>query len=574
MDLSQPDITGIKWYRNKKFLIAVIITTVIILGAGSFFGVSYVQAGNLVKEGDKLMAAGQYSEAIVKYEKAGRKFKTFRQKVAAQITLATERQKEDVSFKQAQAGYDSGDWQMCVDSLKSIIDGSPKYQPATELAGKCQQKLDEAAKLAVSATTAASDQAQQTSGSTSRRSGSGAGSSSGSTSTSDSGSSDSDSSGPTIGRTENSSSQSSNSDSSSSSSSSSSTSSLPSCSGSAYYTTSPVATADVSSITPLGNLNPTAHTFPTDHIYFFLRQVGGVPVETNLYAPGDITITSITASEHVTDGYTDYGMSFAPCAEMTGTFGHVTSLSQSVLDAFNAASADSDSTYSTGGKTYHNVVKTVSIAVTAGTQIGTTGGRAGQYALDLTGTDTRSTLTFANNDRWHSYSKNIVCPLDYYSSSTKSSLTSLLGYLSTRRTIEPLCGEFEQDEAGTAQGVWFATGASTSSEDPHLALVHDNVEPNYGAFSVGTTLSASGASSGVYFFTPNHSGTINREFSEVGNDGNIYCYEASQEKGGSVSISFILQLTGSTTLKIQKNSDSTCGAGPWSFGATASDFER
>ena len=56
-------------------------------------------------------------------------------------------------------------------------------------------------------------------------------------------------------------------------------------------------------VTPIGNLNPPAHTFPTDHIYFYPNS-GSFEI----YAPGNITIISIAEQHSPT--VTDYSINF------------------------------------------------------------------------------------------------------------------------------------------------------------------------------------------------------------------------------------------------------------------------
>src|SRR5690242_9125489 len=46
---------------------------------------------------------------------------------------------------------------------------------------------------------------------------------------------------------------------------------LPACSGNTLYTALPTDLSGVSGIVPLGNLNPTGHTLPTDHIYLYVQ---------------------------------------------------------------------------------------------------------------------------------------------------------------------------------------------------------------------------------------------------------------------------------------------------------------
>lgn len=76
----------------------------------------------------------------------------------------------------------------------------------------------------------------------------------------------------------------------------------------------------------------------------------------------------------------------------------------------------------------------------------------------------------------------------------QATLSALLGRFTLRRIIAPTCGTIMQDIAGTAQGRWFFD--TSSGEDRHLALVHDNVDPRVGVFSVGTSLTGSRSAPG------------------------------------------------------------------------------
>ena len=338
-----------------------------------------------------------------------------------------------------------------------------------------------------------------------------------------------------------------------------------------FFTNSPLDQADFKGLVPLGNLNPSGHVFPTDHIYFYLSNVSS---RYNLYAPGNVTIISISGSEHVSQGFTDYSFDFQPCQELRFQFGHVSSLSDKLNQALTAP-YDTENTYSTGGQTYRMFSKNVSIAVSAGEQLGTVGGNSGQNALDMGAYDTRKTINFANSSRWSQRgdTTHTVCPIDYYSGDLKNTLMARFGDYDgdRKRTIEPICGTIEQDVNETSQGVWFISGTSNSwsGEDSHLALVHDNINPNTAVFSVGTSMSSSGLSSGTYQFSPQSSGQLNRDFDEVRSDNNIYCYEPSNISNEKI----ILLLTSNTNLKIEKQSGS-CGFGPGSFTASASEFER
>src|SRR5262245_19797645 len=49
--------------------------------------------------------------------------------------------------------------------------------------------------------------------------------------------------------------------------------SLPSCGSDTPYTISPIVVTDIQGIDPLVHFNPSGHTFPSDHIYFYLRPI-------------------------------------------------------------------------------------------------------------------------------------------------------------------------------------------------------------------------------------------------------------------------------------------------------------
>ena len=345
------------------------------------------------------------------------------------------------------------------------------------------------------------------------------------------------------------------------------------CGSAELFTAFPMALADLRGLVPLGNLNPSGHTFPTDHIYFYIRLTdpsdnSSGPVSVNVYAPGNIRITEVEATEHLSadPSYTDYTIIFYPCEELRAYFGHVQSLSSSLSAQVGYFTSNCE-TYSTGGEDFRSCSKTVSIDITAGTLLGTTG-RTGQLALDFGAYDSRITPTaFANQSRFTTSYPYSVCPIDYFSASLKSDLSARFSSYTgaTLRTATPVCGEVGQDISETAQGLWFLPNTATYPEDPHLALAHDNVTPSTAVFSVGTSLT--GVSSGVYTFTPVDSGVINRDFGDVTADGNRYCYETAE---GTV---FMLQLASATTLHIQKLSEANCNSIP-DFDSSTVTFER
>jgi hypothetical protein len=149
------------------------------------------------------------------------------------------------------------------------------------------------------------------------------------------------------------------------------------------FSVSPLDPDYITGIVPLGNLNPPSHTFPTDHIYFHITRSEGAdrPDIATLYSPGELTITRVSASEHVEAGFIDYNIFLKPCKDITVIFYHASSLSE---DIFGYTSPSTgwilDSEYSTGGETYRLWSKDYNIKVTAGEIIGTAGGNPAMQA--------------------------------------------------------------------------------------------------------------------------------------------------------------------------------------------------
>ncbi|MBI2091453.1 MAG: hypothetical protein HYY43_05430 [Deltaproteobacteria bacterium] len=352
-----------------------------------------------------------------------------------------------------------------------------------------------------------------------------------------------------------------------------STSELASCGSGELFTALPMALADFRGLVPLGTLNPSGHTLPTDHLYFYIRLTDPAnsssdPASVNVYAPGNIRITEVSVSEHLSANppYSDYTITFYPCEELHAYFGHIQSLSSSFSGQVGSVT-DNCETYSTGGESFSSCSKTVSIDVAAGALLGTAG-RKSQLALDFGAYDSRITPEgFANQSRFTTSYPYAVCPVDYFSASLKNNLeTRFSSYTgATQRTADPVCGEVGQDVSETAQGLWFLPNTATYPEDPHLALAHDNITPSIGVFSVGTSLT--GVDSGVYTFTPVSSGFINRDFSGVTADGNRYCYETGE------GVVFMLQLANSATLHIQKLDQANCDIIP-DFDSATVTYER
>ncbi len=376
---------------------------------------------------------------------------------------------------------------------------------------------------------------------------------------------------------------------------------LSECGGNSVFSVSPIPLSDINYIEPLGHVNPPGHVFPINHMYFYLPlDAQRTALKTPVASPGNITIYKIERFQYFSDqSYanlirTDYTLSFAPCKTISGFFYHLTSLSDKLISNFESP-FDYCVNVTAGDEIFQSCGKYVDVKVNAGENLGEAGGyQGGSQALDWVLEDfNKPPLNYANNSRFSSatgqdYSRYIVCPLDYFTESVSSSLYNLVGGYAidnpfstiTKRTAAPICGTTEQDIPGTAQGNWFnPIHSDYFSEEPNIALIHDDINTQLGVFSIGNTLSNSGIESGAYYFTPKNSGQINIDFSDVNQNGGIYCYETDKKLYSNInsvppSQVILIQLINSMQLKIEGLNQDNCGTGPWNFTPNAEIFYR
>ncbi|MFM8508408.1 MAG: hypothetical protein ACKOBR_12105 [Actinomycetota bacterium] len=306
----------------------------------------------------------------------------------------------------------------------------------------------------------------------------------------------------------------------------------------------PLNEGDHGFITPLGFLMPPAHVFPTMHMYV---QVNGTEYQSNgdvvlgnskpLIAPADMTVVEIRAFETITPdgGWTEYDISFGICRDVIGRFGHVGSLTGALLAAVSAAPSNCYPEQRLPGswtdRRYRLCPYELNIQVRAGDVIGSVGDRNGN--LDFRLNDFRKPeLQFANQQRWSPLEQHTACFLDYYPADMKARYYEILGVqlqnFTLQRTQDPRCGEVAVDIPGTAKGAWFfQLSGPMQSEGPHLAFANDAVDPSIQMISMGESAMGVGVPPGRYTFTPTDDGLVNREFSQVTSDGNVYCYDTN-----------------------------------------------
>ena len=318
---------------------------------------------------------------------------------------------------------------------------------------------------------------------------------------------------------------------------------IPECTNQ-ILTVPPVDLDEVYEITPLGNLGPPGHTFPTEHMYFHISAGGTSSKRVPLRAPGDVYIVDVTGEQDVNQG--EFSIFFALCQDIYGYFFHVKALS----DELKEVVADIECevwTVNPGNICARRLV----YRVDAGTVLGSVGDLQGNF--DFGAYDYRATLDYINPWRYgdpeatgraRPRSLSIVCPLDLYDSETRSKL-----YDELARTANPKCGEVMQDVPGTVQGNWYLATSTSADSDGHLAFVYDNHDPSVAVISVGGGFT----DFGKWEFSPQTSGLANRHFSDVTPDGNIFCYDQGQP--GKI----LVQLTGETELSIERQDGSCLG---------------
>lgn len=232
--------------------------------------------------------------------------------------------------------------------------------------------------------------------------------------------------------------------------------------GPVSFTASPLATGDIVSVTPLGNLNPPAHTFPTDHIYFYWVDPDSPPPEPptprEVYAPAGGTVL------WVLDQGGDQKLLVMASATCRWYLDHV------LLDPGIG----------------------FGVPLVAGQRIGTTSPQS--YALDLGVVNDEVTLGFVRPERYPSDTLHADAPLKYFAEPLRTTL-----YAMVNRAGPDKDGKIDFDVAGRLSGNWFheslpvQPGLDPAEGTKHLAFVVDMVDPSAIRVSIGGTLGMTGA---------------------------------------------------------------------------------
>jgi hypothetical protein len=286
---------------------------------------------------------------------------------------------------------------------------------------------------------------------------------------------------------------------------------LPECENK-FFTTFPVDMNEVKSITPLGNLGPPGHTFPTQHPHIHVGEHGSNN-SYPLYTPADVFITSVSWQENNTRDPIDYVVYFALCKDVIGYYNHVKELSDEVSQIIEKVECESFSTSSEGSCT-----KVLLDKIDERTVIGQVGLKQGNFDFGLI--DLREKLDFINQERYPTRDQYLNCAFDYYKDPMKQEFYDLIN------RVDDSCGHVMQDIPNTLKGNWFHESAQKESVvdwNVYLAFVDHYEDPSIQVVSIAGIFTEPS----LFKFIPKISGEINREFSKVTADGKIYCYEGS-----------------------------------------------
>ena len=347
------------------------------------------------------------------------------------------------------------------------------------------------------------------------------------------------------------------------------------CGGDPHFTAIPVALGDIEAIAVVGGLGAPGHTLPTAHTGFILRTEGA-----EVRSPGAIQITKLRRTRYITSpnrqGHEDYTAEFQVCKDISGWFGHLSSLSTAI--PVPDGGWKECERYSTALESIESCTARVDkVSLTAGQPMGTSGFSIalGLMGLDFGLLDARVTNAYVARWRFPEPVLRSVCPWERFDATIKAQLYTKLRDLSgvpRASSGEPRCGTMVVDVAGTAKGVWALpsiTEPVQGNETGYITLANYPYQPEAElALSLGPDIL--GAT--VLVVPRATEGRVNRPFEQVTPDGLIYCYAPAPGAGGFINI--LLMMTGPSELMIRKvpqTAPNMCSADPstWTMaGAT------
>ncbi|MGQ9720931.1 MAG: hypothetical protein ACUVXA_06360 [Candidatus Jordarchaeum sp.] len=299
---------------------------------------------------------------------------------------------------------------------------------------------------------------------------------------------------------------------------------IPSSLGKFTFTHIPLEDDAYDSITPLGNLNPPSHTFPSDHIYFLLKNG-----TYDIVAPAKGVITQISNNTQEGGNYQDYTLRIRHTITFYSYFYHMSGLADWILEK-------------TGKITGFTLV---SIPVEAGQVVGRAEKQpGGSFCLDWGAKDYDVTLSFIHPETYgYGVEVHTVCPLDYLEESLKEK-----AYQKVNRIGEPRGGKIDYDILGRLSGNWFLEGSQPGvwNYSTNLALVYYVHNASQMVVSVGGNVLA-----------PLPIGVFNAtgpDFREVSNESGKVIYHlvgAYPETVSDKNYTLVVQVVGDERIKVE-----------------------
>jgi hypothetical protein len=338
----------------------------------------------------------------------------------------------------------------------------------------------------------------------------------------------------------------------------------------------PIPRESLAATVPLGHINVPEHTIPTDHVYLVLPGYSeGASPAVALSSPGDLTLYRVTRTRYDvvgdTESYSDWGLVFSVCEGRDLRFGHVSTVSDQIVEATtNAPEYCNVGGYAAMQFEYcgfelYDAWERLDFRVSfeEGDAIGTLGGlTTPNTQLDLWAYDYNlGPMAFINLDRQPSDAQHAVCPFDWFVEDIRLLLYSMRQELNGRVADAQVgCGKIAQDVAGTAKGIWYTVQEVQGDWMDNLALVEDNTRSDHQLIAVASTV----AEASDWIFKKESSGRINLDFAKVEAGSGIYCYHeftADSRTSGPPSAAnrVLIEVSSSEVLTIELQSGSCSG---------------
>jgi hypothetical protein len=338
----------------------------------------------------------------------------------------------------------------------------------------------------------------------------------------------------------------------------------------------PIPRESLAATVPLGHIAVPEHTIPTDHVYLVLPgYTEGASPAVALASPGDLTLYRVTRTRYDvvgdTESYSDWGLVFNVCDGRDLRFGHVSTVSNQILEATTNA-AEYCNVYGYDARQFeycafelYDTWERLDVRVNfeEGDTIGTLGGlTTPNTQLDLWAYDYNlGPMAFINLDRQPSDAQHAVCGFDWFVEDIRLLLYSMRQELNGRVADAQIgCGKIAQDVPGTAKGIWYTVEEVQGDWMDNLALVDDNTRSDHQLIAVASTLT----DASDWIFKKETSGRINLDFAKVEAGSGIYCYhgftsDSLTNRPASAVNRLLIDVSSSEVLTIELQSGSCTG---------------